>query len=104
MIPTLRFHIDEDTLRFIVDFFSFYKKEQEIEVESIKTKNDAMLFEYFELSPIHAIVDYKPKERLGEIIAQFRSGSSLWVIKAIHLQDCQIELREIKLTKVKTLF
>jgi len=103
-ITPLRLYMDQDTLSFLGDFFTYSS-------EDITTKpprsslhvvqQPSTLFEHFELSPIDTVIDYKPKNSLGQVYSDIRLGTNVWAFKAVELNKAPITLSAITLTKVK---
>ena len=88
-VSPLRFHIDQDTLMFIVNFFA---------IETDETRaNDDTFFRSFELNSISTRVDYKPKHFNVEHIT---SGQFAEMMNLIHLNGVNIELPHIAVTGV----
>lgn len=110
-LPVLRSSIDQDTFNFFLDYFT-YCLDSSLELSQIEkstsveeeTNSDRILFEYFEIGKIKAIIDYKPKNSIGRAIRSIRLGSSLWVIAISSFQAdrAKLALRGFTLKQVKS--
>lgn len=98
----VRLYVDQDTLSFLGDFITYSSTNQEDPTAKMQQrKSNSILFEYFDLSPIDTMIDYKPRNTIGEVYSDIRLGNNIWAFKIVELNKAPITLSPIKLTKVK---
>ncbi|PRP85451.1 hypothetical protein PROFUN_06820 [Planoprotostelium fungivorum] len=107
-IQPMRLYVDLDTLSFIGDFFMYTVNAKETPKSVPNKRNivpppeNTVLFEYFELSDIDTIIDYKPKTTIGSVYSDIKVGNNVWAIKSVELMKAPITLRSFFLLKVKS--
>eukprot|EP01114_Cavostelium_apophysatum_P008174 TRINITY_DN2049_c0_g1_i1.p1 TRINITY_DN2049_c0_g1~~TRINITY_DN2049_c0_g1_i1.p1 ORF type:complete len:1600 (+),score=467.39 TRINITY_DN2049_c0_g1_i1:193-4992(+) len=103
VIQPIRFYVDQDTLSFLSGFFTYSSsvKENPKPTKLPPKKGNGMLFEYFDLSAIDTMIDYKPRNTIGEVYSDIRLGNNIWAFKLVELNKAPITLSAIKLRKVK---
>jgi hypothetical protein len=97
----VRLYIDQDTMGFIFDFFTYTPPHSTMPPQKAKEAEDAILFEYFEMSAIDSVIDYKPRGSLGQVYSDFRLGNNVWAFKVMELNKAHIVLSSIKMQHVK---
>lgn len=57
--------------------------------------------EYFDLSEIDTLIDYKPRSTIGEVYSDIRLGNNIWAFKVVELNKAPISLSRIQLIRAK---
>ncbi|KAI9594209.1 ATG C terminal domain-containing protein [Syncephalis fuscata] len=105
-ILPLRFHIDQDALNFVIQFFKVEEmlmaaQEPPMNADDSHAPTDHRsnrpYFERFELKPMMMKIDYKPK-KFG--LTSLREGQFLELMNVFQLDGSEITLRQVKLTGV----
>ncbi len=56
--------------------------------------------EYFELTSIHSMLDYKPRYSFNDVYNDIRVGNNIWAVKMVELNKAPISLVGTRITKV----
>eukprot|EP01117_Protostelium_nocturnum_P005356 TRINITY_DN1949_c0_g3_i2.p1 TRINITY_DN1949_c0_g3~~TRINITY_DN1949_c0_g3_i2.p1 ORF type:complete len:1683 (-),score=671.18 TRINITY_DN1949_c0_g3_i2:114-5162(-) len=101
-VMPIRLYVDLDTSSFLYDFFQYTLNSLPSAAPGNKrTQPDECLFEYFELSELDMVIDYKPKTTIGSVYSDIKLGNQVWAIKAVELMKAPITLSSVVLYKVK---
>ena len=57
--------------------------------------------EYFDLSALDTIIDYKPRNTIGQVYSDIKFGNHIWAVKIVELNKAPITLSGLRLTYVK---
>ena len=91
-ILPLRFHLDQDTLHFILKFFKVGDPSTDKEHLPINRKTDNVFFRECNIEPIRMKIDYKSKNN---------SGDGLGLFNFVSLEEASLNLSQIRIYGVK---